>query len=199
MGTIGKNILILIFMLIMLAFISKDAEAKVNCDKHPIFCQIKKNNKKIDKKYAMKLSNIIYKATRTYHIPPRIFTAILAQESQYSLQAKGCHRGIVYIPRPPMSDIEYADHNTEVTATYQEVKVCSDFGIGQIYFKTAKGYGFNIDLLVSDLNYSVNAAAKVLADFQKRYEAKEVDWWTRYNARSKTKRQIYKTLVERYL
>lgn len=102
------------------------------------------------------------------------------QESGYRLAAKGCHEG------RNVADFTYA-------------KVCSDFGMSQIYFKTAQGFGFDIDRLLTDLDYSVEAGAIVLADFQKRYSHKELDWWTRYNASSRAKRNIYKTLVERYL
>jgi hypothetical protein len=43
----------------------------------------------------MQVSNIIHKMHKKYHIPSRIFTAILAQESRYSLKAKGCHKGLL--------------------------------------------------------------------------------------------------------
>jgi len=175
------DIKIIIIAIIGLFFLLVLTTEAADCNKHPIYCQIKKNRPKISKKYAMVLSNVIYKATRKYHIPPRIFTAILAQESSYSLKAKGCHRGLLEQDREMI-----------------EVKICADFGIGQIYFKTAKGFGFDISMLTTDLEYSIDAAAQVLGDFKKRYERREVTWWTRYNARSKIKRKIYKQLVERY-
>lgn len=211
-----RNFIVLIFMIITYAFVS-DARAGVNCNKHPIFCQIKKNNSRINKKYAMKLSNLIYKASRKYHISPRIFTAILAQESQYSLSAKGCHYGFrqetplelksrcestgFVKGSPYMSDYGYASclADGKLNPEMIKSKVCSDFGIGQIYYKTAASYGFDINRLTTDLSYSVFSAAKVLSDFKRRYEAKEVNWWTRYNASSKTKREIYRQLVTRFM
>lgn len=104
------------------------------------------------------------------------------QESSYRLNARGCHVGIP-------DDLPKKD----------PLKVCSDFGMSQIYYKTAKGFGFEIERLTTDLEYSVEAGAIVLADFKKRYEHKEIDYWTRYNASSRSKRNIYKQLVERYL
>jgi len=159
----------------------------VECSKHPIYCQIKKNSPKLSKKYAMKLSNVIYKAARKHKIPANIYTAILKQESGYSLRAKGCHRGIVQ----------------DSSSNFKEMKVCADFGISQVYYRTAYRYGFDISKLTTDLEYSVNAGAQVLSGF-KRYSRKDKDYWTRYNcgSRSTTKRdtcQIYKKLVERYL
>jgi len=162
-----------------------------NCGKHPIYCQIVKNQSKIDKKYAMKLSNIIYRMHRKYHIPTRVFTAILRQESGYSLTAKGCHSGLY-------------EHKFENGVRLVEERVCTDFGISQIYYKTSNRHNFDIFRLTEDLEYSVEAGAIVLAGFMKRYEAKDNDWWVRYNCgnRGTTKRdtcQIYKQLVERYL
>jgi hypothetical protein len=89
--------------------------------------------------------------------------------------------------------------NARLNPVMVKSKVCSDFGIGHIYYKTANSYGFDVGSLTTDLEYSINAAAQVLAGFKKRYEARENDWWTRYNARSKTKRLIYKRMVERFM
>lgn len=181
---------------IILILFSSDANAtqELDCNKHPIYCQIKKNSPDLPSEEAFELSNVIYKAASKHNIPVRIFVGILAQESGYQLEAKGCHSGLVKV----VDKISETDL-IEPVFKHEEVKICSDFGIGQIYFKTARGFGFDIQLLTTDLEYSIEASAKVLADFQKRYSAKEVDWWTRYNARSKIKRKIYKQLVERYL
>jgi len=158
--------------------------AKVDCSTHPIYCQIVKNKPKINKKYAMKLSNIIYKMHRKYHIPSRIFTAILRQESEYSLKAKGKKCG--------------------VTAEFEKKCVYTDFGISQIHWKTVELWKFDNERLTTDLEYSVEAGAKVLADIMERFEARDNNWWLRYNCGfgGTTKRdtcQIYKKFVERYL
>lgn len=113
------------------------------------------------------------------------------QESGYRLGVSGCHKGL--------TDVTVKDGKRTLGTQTVEAEVCSDFGISQIYYKTAKGFGFDISRLLKELDYSVEAGAIVLADFQKRYSHKELDWWTRYNARSRAKRNIYKTLVTRYL
>lgn len=188
-------IISIIIWIILIAIALSSAEAKeVNCNKHPIYCQIKKNSPKLDKQKAMELSNVIYNISIKYSLPIRIFVGILAQESGYKLEAKGCHKGLVKDVKQgpfrfPMNDDMFE---------YKEVKVCADFGIGQIYYKTAKSFNLDLNRLTTDLEYSVEAAAIVLADFKKRYSAREVDWWTRYNASSKIKRKIYKQLVQRY-
>lgn len=168
----------------------------------------------------MKLSNLIYKMHKKYHIPSRVYTGILMQESGYSLGAKGCHTGIQqpskkYMetakktclyddPKQPRKNVMGCMHkNFRLTTFKEEAKICTDFGISQIYYKTAHGWKFEIERLTTDLEYSVEAGAIVLHDIMDRFEAKDVNWWTRYNCgfRGTTKRdtcQIYKKLVERY-
>ena len=168
--------------LILLILFSSTAMAGV-CSKNPIFCQIKKNQPNINKKYAMRLSNLIHKMHKKYHIPSRIFTAILKQESGYSLKAKGKKCGYTKLGKKEC--------------------VYTDYGISQIHWKSVELWKFDLKRLTTDLEYSVEAGAIILADVMKRFEAKDINWYTRYNCgfRGTTKRdtcQIYKKLVERY-
>lgn len=163
-----------------------------DCAKHPIFCQIKKNKPSIKNRYAMKLSNVIYKAAKKYKISSKVYTAILKQESNYTLSAKGCSKGLMEVKNPKKKGV-----------TFVEVKTCNDFGMSQVNYRTAKRYKIDTMKLIVNLDYSVMSGAKILAGF-KRYGKKDKNWWTRYNCgtRSTTKRdtcQIYKNLVERYL
>lgn len=191
-------------VLIAILFLFTTSVFAVDLDKNPIYAQIIGNKPNIDKEYAMKLSNLIYKMHKKYHIPSRIFTAILMQESGYSLKAKNCHKGI---RNKTEGEIQWELHTTRRTLgilTTTESKVCTDFGISQIYYKTAKGWGFDVERLTNDLEYSVEAGAKVLHDMMGRFEARDSDWYVRYNCgfRGTTKRdtcRIYKKLVERYL
>ena len=59
-------------------------------------------------------------------------------------------------------------------------------------------YKFDLAKLTTNLEYSIEAGAIVLKGFMNRYQHKEIDWFTRYNARSRTKRDIYMNLIERY-
>lgn len=161
-----------ILMLIgLLAPVSIGAEVLVKepsiCDQHPIYCQITKNKPKINKQYAMQLSNIIYKAAKKHQVKPSRLTAILAQESMYKLDA--------FNPKS------------------------KDYGIAQINHKTAENFNFDVEKLLTDLEYSVNAGAIVLADFKRMYGHKEDDFWTRYNSSKPEKREVYKQLVMRFL
>jgi soluble lytic murein transglycosylase-like protein len=168
----GKFLTVMLFSL----FISDVATPKENvvekqfCDINTIFCQIVKNNPKIDLNYAFRLSNVINKVAIEMGINPKRYAAILAQESMYKLDAKNCWDN-----------------------------VCHDYGIAQINKKTIKAFNFDKKKLLTDLEYSVKAGAIVLADFKRMYGKKEDDFWTRYNASCPEKRQKYKQLVMRFL
>lgn len=176
-------------------------------EKHPIYNQILRNKPSINKQYAMKLSNIIHKMTRKYNLPSQIFTAILAQESGYRLAAKS--GGMAYI-----DDIASFDSKVQACLNlsvdlgkeccvckikrYKKVKVVMDFGISQIHINTIERFDFNILKLTTDLEYSVEAGAIVLAGFKKKYSKREELWFTRYNSSNKIKRDIYYELIKRY-
>lgn len=86
------------------------------------------------------------------------------QESAYKIDAKGIRCG---------------------TSVYTGEKDCVaiDFGIGQINHKTIKAHNFDKTRLMSDLDYSVDASAKILAGF-KSFKKNEPNWFCRYNAGS---------------
>jgi len=117
------------------------------------------------------------------------------QESGYRLSAKGCHKGVL----TELNGVKNEKDKDTIAPIAFIGTVCSDFGMSQIYYKTARAFKFDINKLTTDLEYSVEAGAIVLADFKKRYKRRETTWWTRYNASSRTKRNIYKQLVTRYL
>lgn len=57
-----------------------------------------------------------------------------------------------------------------------------DFGIAQINYKTARGFGMDLDRLTKDRAYSIEMGAKVLSYFQTRYAKREPKTWVcRYN------------------
>lgn len=178
-----KNILIFLFFLAVIGNIQAGNYRTPAFYKYnPIFEHIVQISPRISDKKAFEISNIIAKYTKKYHIEAELFTAILRQESNFRLESKGCRYGL--------------DEN------YNETKVCADFGISQVYYKTARRYKFDIERLTKDLDYSIKCGIIILRDIQKRY-GHEKDWWTRYNCgtRGTTKRdtcQIYKSLVSRY-
>lgn len=168
---------------LVLATLMSTSSWTVDKSKHPIYAQIVKNVPTIDRKYALNLSNKIYKVTKKYNLNARIYTAILAQESRYKLNAMNCTKGI------------HKDYMVPAT-------VCTDFGISQIYFKNLARFDFEVGRLLNDLEYSVEAGAKVLYDLKKRIGHVK-DYWVSYNCGLKnlgrTSCQKYKKLVERFM
>jgi len=202
-----KNLILILYILPSILF------ANI-CDKHPIYCQIIKNkqkvNEKINYKYAMKLSNSIYKVCRkvlreqtkqneidkksylyksTDYITwknfidcekdMQIYTAILAQESRYQLNATNCIRGLD-------------------KTTHEETTVCIDFGISQVNLRNIIKYDLDTRKLLTDIDYSVEQGIWILAKFKNQYYDKEDNYWSRYNASSHKKRKIYEDLVSRF-
>lgn len=120
-------------------------------------------------RYYRNIGHFIDYTCRVYRLPRRLFKAILMRESQYQVGA------------------------LRVTKDKP-----TDFGIGQIYHKTAKAYGFKKSKLLSNSVYSIRASAKVLKDFKDRYRGKEKYWYLRYNTANKQKQKIYYAHIARY-
>ncbi len=78
-------------------------------------------------------------------------------------------------------------------------KVSKDYGIGQINHKTIKAFNMDKERLLNDLDYSVEMAVVVLADFKRMYGKREKNWFTRYNSSNPDKRKVYETLVARFM
>lgn len=135
-----------------------------------IFSQVKRNAKHLPAYEVGKITVAVLKMAKKYKINPKLYAAILMQESSYNVKAKNCNK----------------------------IK-CFDYGMSQINNYTILRYEFNKDKLITDVKYSIEAGAKVLYDIKRMYAKKEQDWWTRYNAKSDDKRQIYKEKVMRWL
>lgn len=78
------------------------------------------------------------------------------------------------------------------------VNATKDYSIGQINIKTANFYGFDVNRLLIDLDYSVNCTALILNDLKLKY-GNESDYWTRYHSFRPNLRKRYKLAVSRYM
>lgn len=187
--------------------------AKVDPAKNPIYAQIVTNKPSINKDYAFKLSNLIHKYSKLYNFDSNIFTAILAQESMYKLEAKACSKGLREISLEEIHffnslceshlDDSKPEEYKKCIKNIEDLtvdRVCQDFGIGQVNYITAKAYGFEVNKLTADLEYSIKVSGKVFADITKMYKKREPqDYYTRYNASNRAKRLIYKNRIKKYL
>lgn len=78
-------------------------------------------------------------------------------------------------------------------------KSSSDYGISQINKRTAKAFGFDTKRLTTDLEYSIEAGAIVLADFQRMYAKRDPLWFTRYNSSKPSLRKKYLKNITRWM
>lgn len=162
-----KLIFQIFIIVIILAFAPPgEAHQRKGCkSKDHVFCQILERSPRINKEYARKLSFEIRKFAKKYKVPARILTAILGAESSFRLSVVR----------------EECGYQKNKWGVYRRSCIAKDFGIAQISLQTANRYGFDVNLLTSDLSYSIEAGAEVLKWFKDTYAKKEQKWFLRYN------------------
>lgn len=95
------------------------------------------------------LATKIVKVSNEYNINPHLYTAILAHESMFRLDAVNA--------------------------------VSHDYGIAQINIKNIRRMQLDLDLILTDLEYSLRAGAQVLSHMRKNFSAHETSYACRYN------------------
>lgn len=168
-----------IFTILLLIGVNTTIEAKEK--KHPVYNAILKLRPAMNKKKAMHYSNIISRLSRKNKIDPFLVVAIAMQESAIQLDRVYRIGGL----------IKTADG-------YRKEKIAADFCMMQINYSNIKKRNLDVSKLLDDPHYCISQGIKILKEFKERYSKKEKDWWTRYNASNKIKRNIYKKLVSRY-
>lgn len=159
-----------IVLTIMLLF-SFNANA-VDCDKHKIYCKVIELQPKIDKAFAMELSNIIYKKSKKYDIDPMLSVAILNQES--SLR-----------------------HVNSVHDTKHGMRV--DLSIAQINLRTANNLKLDIGRLVDgDVDYALECHFAILKAKIKMCKDQQHSWAC-YHSKTPEHKEAYRIKVQRFL
>jgi len=109
-----------------------------DCNVHKIYCKVVKTKPNINKAYAKRLSDLLYKHSET----PMISVAISMQENLLRFS----HR----------YERVYVDGKT--------IQGVSDFGPFQIHIDTAKRYNLDLKKLDTDLEYNVIWHSKILKE-----------------------------------
>lgn len=78
-------------------------------------------------------------------------------------------------------------------------KDSSDYGMSQINHRTIAAFGFDKERLMTDLEYSIEAAGIVLADFKKRHAHKDPIWFARYNHGKPSIKRRYFEKIKRWM
>jgi len=181
--------------LLFLPFIlglSFNVEAKVDCNRHPIYCQMVKLKPSINRTFAMELSNYIYKYSRKYGTDPMISVAIAMQESS-------------------LTNIDRKGALIE-TKSGKLVKGVTDVGVFQIHVGTIQNYkkqlGWNIDLqrLRTDVEYQTVWHIKILKrkiricsryKYRKRYSIEKGNEWSCYHSFTTWERKRGKFILDK--
>lgn len=116
---------------------------------------------------------MVERVSKKHNVKPDKVIAIAMQESSYKLNAKNCYM--------------------------IAGKLSCDYCMMQINDRTVKAFKFNVDKLMTNIEYCIEAGVKVLSDFKRMYGHKEKDFWTRYNSSNPEMRQIYLKKVQKYL
>lgn len=121
---------------------------------------------------------MIVKKSKKYKVSPRLLSAILMQESSYKLNT--VNRKCI---------------NCKIT----------DYGISQIHYKNLNRFNLDPHKLISDLDYSVDAGARILAHYKKFSDKEPNLWWSRFNCGNRPYHKVkslcdkYKLLVSRWM
>ena len=175
-------------LLLTLMLFSSTAYAKVDCKVHKIYCKIVKLNPSIDTEFAFELSNLLYKKAKEYGTDPMVSVAIAMQESS-----------LRNINRTTQGYLEKDCDSTHQKSAMCVVPVVTDIGIFQIHVYTAKNYGFNMESLMTDIEYQVDSHLKILKQKLKNCRHLGKEAWSCYHSTTPKYRLKYVKDVSRYL
>ncbi len=159
---------------------------KDNClhKRNKICHSIIKLNDRIDHKEAYKLSNVFSKVSKIYKLDPKLLVSIAFQESSFNGSAVRKVSGLVF---------------DEEKGEYKKLSVGADFCMMQIHMSNIKKMKLDVNRLLTDKAYCIEAGAKILSRYKKQHSKTDKSWWTYYNAKTKAKRDIYFNKVVKHL
>ena len=160
----------------------------VSCKKNPLFCQICKFKPNVNKEWAMKLSNLLFKYGKAYSIDPWRSLAIAMQESSLKNQSRK-RKVLIYY--------DFCEKN-KCAKKYKYVEGLSDVGLFQFHVNTIIYNKINPLRLATDLEYTVEQHFLLLSKKQKQCQSLGKEAWACYHSKNKKYRDKYVKLVNRY-
>lgn len=176
--------------LLIAAFLLTGKAEAADCNKHKIYCRIVKLQPKVNKQWAMKLSNYIYKYSNIYKIDTDLVTAMLMQESSYIYK----HRKVTGLER-----VETCDDKGFCTEELIEKTIYTDFGPFQFSYYTTKRYKIDPIRLENDLHYATKWFFKFLSGKIKTCKHLGSEAWSCYHSSTPRYREKYVIDVKRFL
>ena len=179
------------YLLLFLLFMTFTPKAfGVNCNVHKIYCKVLELRPDIDKKWAMKFSDIIYKKAKEYNLDPMISIAIVMQESSIR---KINRKEKVLIQKETCDDLG------ECSMTYKVVTGYSDLSIWQFHIDTLLNFKIDPIRVQTDLEYATDFHFKLLKHKIKKCSKHKDLAWSCYHSATERHRLKYVEDVSRYL
>lgn len=157
------------------------------CQQHPLYCHILKLQPKLEKKWAMRFSNLLVKYAKKSKLDPWRSLAIAMQESSLKFIKR---RHTVIIPNTQCQRNQ--------CPAYKTVKAISDVGLFQLHAATVDQYQLNPSRLLNDLEYMVSTHFMVLLDKIKQCQHLGNEAWSCYHSRTEVLRKRYIRKVNRF-
>lgn len=178
-------------IIIGIMFFASTAYGKVNCNIHKLYCAIVKLKPKINKKFAMKLSNSIYKASKKHKVDPYRAIAIMRQESSINMNARNTGS--------KSKSHKECDEWEKCTIVKTTTTKTTDFGLFQFHIKTMQIHDLDIKQVMTDMNFTVDFAIAMIAGKIRMCSKLWPDTpWACYNSATNIKHQAYVKLVNKY-
>jgi len=185
-GVIMKYLFIILYVF---GFIGTPIAWGLDCSKHKIYCKIVELRPNIDKKWAMKFSNIIYVKAKAYKMDPLRSVAIAMQES--SLRQIN-RKQAVLVPN------EVCDDMGECETSYAIVSGYSDISIWMFHVRTLKSFSIDPSLAQSSLEYATEKHFEILKHKIKACKRLGKEAWSCYHSATPRHRKKYLQLVNRF-
>lgn len=143
---------------------------------------------------ADKVAFSVLKYSRDINLDWRLFISILFQESSLTLDPQNCYTNELH---PLPVKVKMSSHGKVIYRTMAGIpKKCIDYGIAQINFRTwGEELGLNKELLVTNIDYSINAASKILFYYKHRYAKHDSKWHLRYHSNTPEFKNAYGTVI----
>ena len=180
----------LFFILVMLGFFDAPiAWGKTDCSIHKVYCKIVSLRPDIDKKWAMKFSNIVSKKAKVYKLDPIRSIAIAMQESSIR---------VINRKQNVLVHNEECDDLGECSTTYEVVKGYSDLSVWMFHIDTLMAYEVDPIKVQNDLDYATDFHFRLLKAKMKRCKHLGDESWSCYHSITERHRQAYMKRVEPY-
>ena len=166
----------------------------VDCSKHKIYCAISDLQPKVDKTFAMELSNLIYREAKKAKIDPMISVAIAMQETSLKHRLNRKQRVIV---EKIVVNCDSSEKCVPVKK-YEIVSGYTDMGLFQFHVDTITAYKLDLNKL-ENLEYVVKSHFKILKDKIKQCKRFGKQAWTCYHSSTpKYRNRYYNDVMKHY-